>query len=324
MTDDGTKVIASLTTYPKRFDFLKSAIDSILTQTAYSIVDEFYINVDDNLTDQEYCMYNSLLGVDPKIRIKVCPAKWRSCNKLVWVYKDNPDSVIICFDDDKRYPRKTIERLYSTWTEHRDCIVSYEINPISCNKSGQIEYLNSVDIKLLQMEYGKYLSNACLFPPKAFTDLIFDYDSMMEITNGNHDELWFWIVSTLNGVKCIGLDYTFSLSADEGVQLCSTDSDLTNINADPETISEYNRKINEKYGNALMGVVMKNPVVFNATHSNIFSIIGNIYSINSIYGRFPILVNADETVSTSWIQYLARTAGKFKWNQFRISQKRGC
>jgi len=68
--------------------------------------------VDDNITAADYAKYKKLRSIDKKIRIKTCPAKWRSCNKLVWVYKDHPDDVIACFDDDKIYPPETLEQLY--------------------------------------------------------------------------------------------------------------------------------------------------------------------------------------------------------------------
>ncbi len=312
------KIIVSLTTYPKRFDCLVKSIHGIVSQTYYDKVDIFYINVDDNLTEDDYSRYETLKRIDSKIQIKICPAKWKSCNKLVWVYKDHPDDMIICFDDDKYYPSETIERLYKEWEKHKNCIVAYEINPIIMRPDGKVYYLNSIDAMMLQVEYGKYLSNACLFPPNSFTDLLFNYDEMMYITNGHHDELWFWIVSTLKGVPCIGLDYTFSLSIDEGVQLCNMESDLTNINADANTIEGYNVRLNERYGKQLSEILLNNPVKFYVTHSSVLKLTGNIGMINALYGNFPIHVICDNTVSTSWISYISRIARQYKWRKFGI------
>jgi len=183
----------------------------------YDEVDIFYINVDDNLTDEDYARYESLKSLDSKIKIKVCPAKWRSCNKLVWAWKDHPNSLIALFDDDKRYPEDCLQNLYNEWRKHDNCIIAYEVNPISIDKNGNVSYHNVFDLKLKQMQFGKWLSNGCLVPSWAFTDLLLDFDKMMELTGGNHDELWFWCVATLNGVQCIGLDATYSLSTDMDV-----------------------------------------------------------------------------------------------------------
>jgi len=161
---------------------------------------------------------------------------------------------------------------------------------------------------LKQIEFGKYLSNGCLFCPNAFSEILYDYELMMYTTNGKHDELWFWIVSTLNKVQCIGLDYTYSWCLDEDVCLDKTDSDLTNINCDPKTIAGYNARINEKLNAELTKVVLEKPVKFFVTHNNILAILGNLTHIYSIYRNFPIEVICDKTIVKSWQTILARMA----------------
>ena len=312
------KLILSLTTYPKRFDYLQTSIKSILNQTIYDKADLFYINIDDNLTEEDYKKYDGLKALDPKIRIKVCPAKWKSCNKLIWVYKDHPDDIIVCFDDDKNYPSETLEQVYETWKEHPECIVAQEINPIVRTPIGDINYINSIDAMLNQIEYGKYLSNGCLFPPNSFTDMLFDYDEMMHITNGNHDELWFWLVSTLKGVPCIGLDYTYSHSIDDGVCLSPTESDLTNINNKQATIDGYNQRINAKYKKQLNDVLMSNPVKFFISHDTILKFTGNIKLINMLYGNFPIEIVCDSTIVKSWHIYLCKCLSMFNWFKTKV------
>lgn len=152
--------------------------------------------------------------MDPRVEVKLRDGRWRSANKLVWTYKDGPDAVIVCFDDDKAYPDECLEQLLEAWRRDPDCIIAQEVNPAAVVSEGRIEYLNAVDVKLGQKEFGKYLSNACLFPPRCFSEDLYDYDSFRYVTNGMHDELWFWIASTLNGTRCVGLDYTFSYEAD--------------------------------------------------------------------------------------------------------------
>ena len=155
-------------------------------------------------------MYDEFKALEPRIEVKLCDYKSRSANKLIWTYKDNPDSVIVCFDDDKDYPVECLEQLCSVWKKNQDCIIAQEINPAVFFKQDFIGYLNGMDIKLMQKEWGKYLSNACLFPPNCFSDELYDYDTFYYITQGNNDELWFWIMSTLNGVQSIGLNNTYS------------------------------------------------------------------------------------------------------------------
>jgi Glycosyltransferases, probably involved in cell wall biogenesis len=318
------KLIASLTTIPRRFEFLKTAIKSVVSQTAYDKVDLFYINVDDNLTEDDYARYESLKEMDPKIRVKKCPAKWRSCNKLLWVMKDHPDDAIICFDDDKNYPRDTIRQNYEMWKKFPECIIAQEINPVvRLERDGniRIEYRNIADVKFNQLEFGKYLSNGCLFPPHCFDDMVWDYDKMMEVTDGNHDELWFWLCSTLRGVRSIGLDYTFSHSLDSGVCLDVHESNLTNINVRSEIIKSYNDRINEKYGERLNNIVNKIPVEFHLNHSNIFGFAGSLKPINNIFKNFPILLVFDRTIVDSWRYFLGNETSKYEWAWLKFTYR---
>ena len=108
--------------------------------------------------------------------------------------------------------------------------------------------MNSIDVKLEQEEFGKYLSNACLFPPNCFSDEIFNYENFYKLTHGNHDELWFWISSTLNKTKVVGLNNTFSYGSDENVTFDLDESSLTHINMMSDVISKYNKTLNDMYG----------------------------------------------------------------------------
>ena len=141
---------------------------------------------------------------------------------------------------------------------------------------------------------------------------------MIELTDGNHDELWFWLVSTLNNIPCIGLDYTYSNSIDDGVCLAPTETDLTNINKDQKTIDRYNRRLNEIYGKDLRSILLENPVRFSISHDSILKFTGNIKLINHLYGNFPIILECDDTIVASWVKYLAFIVNSYKWRTLKI------
>lgn len=310
-------MIVSLTTYPKRMDYFKKSIQSILNQTIFDKVDHFYINIDDNLTQDEYNQYDEFKNLNDKIIIQKCDHKWRAANKLLPTYKIHHDDVIVCFDDDKNYPLDCLENLYNEWIENKDCIICYEINP-AIIENGKLKYLNAVDVKLKQKEYGKYLSNGCLFCPNCLTDLVYDYDTYFNITNGANDEVWFWIVSTLNNVKVIGLDRTFSWEMDENVCYEKASNDLTNINCKPEIIQKYNDKFDELYHDQISKILSENYVEFNCNHSNILAICGQMNWIYTLYRNFNIMFVCDKTIGKSWLNYLISNLNKYKWNNVKI------
>ena len=309
---NGKKLIISLTTYPARFEYLKRAFLGILEQTLIASVDSIVINLDDNLQPEQIDAYNEFKVLDPRIEVKVRDYKWKSANKLVWTYKDNPDAVIVCFDDDKVYPTECLAQLVDAWEKNPDCIIAQEINP-SIVYNGRLEYVNVMDVKLGQKEFGKYLSNACLFPPRCFSEQLYDYDSFKYITNGMHDELWFWIVSTLNGTRCIGLNYTFSYEAD-GITFKYDNSALTHVNADPGIICGYNNRLNEKFGKELFDVVQHQFVDFYVCRENIIAICGNMSWINQLYNGFKVRFVISKDLARSWTGFLSGNIRKFQWN----------
>ena len=305
------KLIVSLASYPKRFEYCKRTLDSILHQTIIDMAEYIYINIDDNISDEDKAKYESLKKYSSKIRIRVCPAKWKSANKLIWTYKEHHNDVIICFDDDKNYPLTSMERLYVEWMRHPDCIVAEEVNPYTMDSTG-IKYIDDVDIKLKQRDFAKYLSNNCLFPPNCFSDLLFDYEKFNYVTSGNHDELWFWIVSTLNGVRVIGLDWTYACFVD-GIWMEGGDSDLYKINSDNEVKDGYYRKMNELFGEDMKKVMMTTPVQIDFNRENKVAIINSLRIINDHFRIFPVEFIVDKNIRKSWVWHLENKLREFNW-----------
>jgi len=238
-------VIVSITTIPIRKEMFLRTLPYILKQ---KYVKKICINLDNNLSKEDYDFYDKLPITDSRIEInKECDPKWRSANKLLPTIKKYPDEVIVTMDDDLSYDEHCVEELVNMYEKHPDCIIAQEINPVVC-RNGKLDYINTMDVKLMQKEYGKYLSHSCLFPPHVFDDTdVFDYDKMMKLTNGTHDELWFWEQTTLKGVKVIGLDWTISLFIDSTIQHEKGDYQLTDINKSQERVDEYNKAFNDEY-----------------------------------------------------------------------------
>lgn len=265
--DMDEKIIVSMTTIIGRKERLVQNLPSILEQS-YKF-DKLIINVDDDLSDEDYNFYFGLTKKDNRIEIQKSEKKWRSCNKLLPSIKRYPDDIIITVDDDIYYPVDCIKLLVEEWYKHPDCIITHEINPIYV-KENYVGYYNSFDVMLKQREWGKYFSNCCLFPPHCFdgTDL-FDYDKMMYCTNGLHDELWFWVNSTIKGIQCIGLNYIYSFSSEIISPYKEDEYQLTNYNKDNNNITNYMDKINEMYGEKLIRNILHKPVLFELNPDNV-------------------------------------------------------
>ena len=197
------RIIVSLTTIPSRKESLLKTIESILKQS-YKF-DKFVINIDNNLSNENYSFYNRLVGIDKRIEVNLCDAKWRSCNKLLPTLLKYPNDVIITIDDDISYPKDALKVMVNDYEKNRDCIITLAANPVLVDNEGNYcGYMLDNDFCLKQKGYSKYMSMGTLFPPHIFTGTdVFDYDKMMACTNGTHDELWFWVNSTIKGTMVI-------------------------------------------------------------------------------------------------------------------------
>lgn len=287
-----TKYIVSMTTIPKRKSKLVDVnIKSILEQS-YKF-DKFVINIDDNLNWDDYEFYFNLKNLDERIEVNVCDHKWRSCNKLLPTLKKYPNDVIIVVDDDICYPKDCILKLVEKYEKNKDCIIAHEIDPIVVKESKFKGYCYLYDVKMEQKEYGKYLSNCCLFPPHVFdgTDL-FNYEKMMELTEGTHDELWFWVNSTLKGVKCIGLKYVYSRLSGESKEVNESVDGYSLWGLNMNKTDWFNDKTVELYGDRLNEIIPNYKIEFVLDCDNVFSFIHQIDYFKDLYG-YNYKINVD-------------------------------
>lgn len=274
------KVIVSMTTIPCRQKRLAENVESLLTQSYNFNV--LLINIDDNLSDEEYQWYEDFAKQDYRIVINKSEAKWRSCNKLLPALTMYPDDIIITVDDDIYYPKDSLKELIKIYVNNPDCIIVHEINPLDL-RDDKINYFNAYDIKMGQKEWGKYLSNCALFPPKVFegTDL-FDYDKMMYCTDGNHDELWFWVNSTLNNIKVIASPYIRTFNPDVRSEWQEDEYRLCKIN-DDSMMKVYADRITELYGKRLLHNITNNKTEFILTTDNVQHFCATYQTIKSIF-----------------------------------------
>lgn len=275
-----------MTTIVRRKQRLLDNLPSLLNQS-YPY-DKLVINVDDDLSNEECEWYENLKELDSRIEINKAEAKWRSCNKLLPTLKLYPDDIVITVDDDIFYPKNCIMQLVMEHVKHPECVIAHEINPIIMTDS-YVTYLNSYDVMMKQVEWGKYLSNCALFPPHTFdnTDL-YDYDKMITCTQGTHDELWFWIQSTINKVQTVGLNYVRTFEPEVVEQYADGEYRLSLTNNTNEKINEYMKTINEIYGQKLLEAIKSKPVVFTITQDNIYSFLFLLPYIKALYKEYKM------------------------------------
>ena len=297
------KIILSLTTIPVRKTRLMENLPSLLGQSYY--FDKLVINVDDNLSEDDYKFYHTLTEIDSRIEINKSESRWRSCNKLLPTIKMYPEDIIITVDDDIYYPVHCVKYLVEQYMITPDCVIAHEVNPIEIDENGFITFKNKVDIKLKQVQCGKYLSNCCLFPPHIFDESdVFDYDKMMACTHGTHDELWFWVNSLSNGVQTVGLNYVLSFEAENIRPWGKDEYKLTDFNNTDEKILGYMKTINEMYGEKMLETLKSKPVVFFLDKDNVQTFIYLQNYLRRIY-PYGFLIDFGD-LTKNWIKEVKR------------------
>ena len=314
--------IISITTIPCRKVMFLQTLPYILKQ---KYIKKICINLDNNLSEEDYAFYDNLVAKqDSRIEInKNCDPSWRSANKLIPTLLKYPDDIIITMDDDFSYDENNTKEMIETYIRNPECIIAQEINPVVFN-NGELRYYNKLDIKLMQKEYGKYLTNCCLFPPHVFDNTeVFDLDKMLRLTNGTHDELWFWEQTVLKGVKVIGLDQTISLTIDSDIIHSDTDYQLSNINAEQSNIDNYNNLFNNEYGEKIK-TLFNSPqtfVEFDINRHNLIAHVSSLPTIKNLYDGFKIVFLLEADMKKSQIWYLQTNIKNLNISYYEIRQK---
>src|SRR5574344_2151678 len=212
-------IIISLTSIPRRFDFLEKQglpilIDTLIQSNSKILADglnykisEILISVDDNLNEDDFKKYLSLknlISSDIKISIQKIDSRFKCIAKESGpIIKYGHNVSFITVDDDQIY--NDSNKFYDLIKFHDKFLndtISIEANP-AITDGVSINILNTLVFKISALRsYSKFLSNFCLFPKGCFTDTkLLDVDYIVKENWNRHDELFCWAELTKKGDK---------------------------------------------------------------------------------------------------------------------------
>lgn len=308
-------IIVSIKTMYCRIHMLKVNIKSILAQKDY--FDKLVIVIDNNLTEEQYKEYYEFEKLDDKISIlKEDEHKWRSCNKLLPVMKRYPNDDIITLDDDTYYPIETLKLLIEKHKEFPNIIITHLASQLFFTKLESfphfIGYLYSIGVNINSITYNKYLSNATLFPAHTFDNTdIWNYDKMYELTEGVHDELWFWINSTKKGIPCYQLDYTVYFTDDMKIQWKDDDYRLAYEIIGVDKVKKFSLRINLLYYNDIINKIWNFKPKIYISNINMYNFICYANEIIKYYPMgIDIYLDKDMTISNK--KYIMKIISSYK------------
>lgn len=315
--------IISIATIVERADMLIHIFAYIANQKWIEKISKVIINIDKHKNQQ--IPYNKYVVLASKytnvtFEFNICENKWRSCNKLIYTLQKYPDANIIVFDDDTIIEQNVIYDLIKNHIKHPKCIIAEnsDVTTIIHNKTNEdvefdfVQHFTGWLLKLnaKEINYNKYGGQQVLFPAHCFDNThLFNLDEMLKITLGTHDEIWFWLNSTLNKVQVFTSNYLYSTvyANDKYLNknnIVRTDPQLCNENDNNWKIIIGN--INIYHGIDLINVLKSNPIIFNIDDETLFNYLYNKEIIKKYYDYTSIKFKFDKKLSPSWIDFFKK------------------
>lgn len=198
-------VIVSLTTYPKRFQYLELCLKSLILQEEKPDHIIVYLGNDScEMLLPEYIKKFEHYGIEFKIDKE---KNLRSHKKYFYAMQDFPESVVITADDDIVYPKNWVRSLMDSYRNFPKCISARRVHLIKKDNDGNLELYNHwID------QYRKELnpSNAIiatgnsgiLYPPHSIDERAFDVEAIQKYCF-EADDIWLKCMAMLKGTKYV-------------------------------------------------------------------------------------------------------------------------
>lgn len=205
-----SKIIVSLTSYPKRISVLPNVIASLNNQTVKPDKIVIYLTKEEfaghkNLVDEKYFAENNAV---------ICWVNhnYGPYNKFIYAFKEFKDDIIITVDDDFEYTETMIEELVMGATKFPDAIIARRVRVITSTDDDELEdYENWYAVQ--KEEMGLFADSprfdlialgvgGVLYHPNQFSDELLREDLFSEISPGN-DDLWLKLYQMLAGIPVV-------------------------------------------------------------------------------------------------------------------------
>lgn len=202
-TKRNPQLIVSLTSYPKRMNFIKYSLYSLMTQNLKPdkivlwLAEEEFPNGLDDIPD------DVLKFTKWGLEIMWCE-NIKSYKKLIPSLREFPDDLIVTVDDDIFLPKDWLEKLYSGYLKSPNDIICQRARNISFNSDGSLDSYNNWRLFTngASSSFLNFLTGGAgtLYPPDSLDLNIFDGDLFMELSPSS-DDVWFWAMAVKNNTK---------------------------------------------------------------------------------------------------------------------------
>ena len=201
------RVVASLTTYPGRINEVYYAIKSIMLQTYRP--DRIVLWLADSQFPDKKLPESLNKLIKKGLEIRFCD-DLRSHKKYFYALQEqNPDELVITFDDDIIYNVYSIERAVKKHKEYPKAIVVNQAKCMTCDTNGNItpyhEWVINTKNKKPSFGLSPLTGSGCLYPYKALAECAFNW-GVIKDNALTADDIWINFMSKKSGTPIVEVD----------------------------------------------------------------------------------------------------------------------
>lgn len=192
------QIIVSLTSYPKRIEYVATALGPLFRQTIP--VDEVILWLPmEELEETGTAIPAELteLEADPRFTIRDCPINLKPHNKYFHVMQERPDDIVITVDDDVVCSVRLVEKLIEMHLRHPKCVVGDRTHRVLKGEGRLLPYANWRHSQNEESDQERFDLLATgvggvLYPPRVFDPAVFDAEAIKELAFFG-DDLWLFV-----------------------------------------------------------------------------------------------------------------------------------
>lgn len=202
-SNDATTVTASLTTFPARIKEVKYAIKSIMLQTTPP--DRVVLWLAESQFPEKQVPENLTPFIGHGLEVRFCE-DLRSHKKYYYALQEQqPNELVVTFDDDIIYHPHSIERLLEQHTKYPDCIVCNSAHIITFDADGNVNDYHkwgttSDGMAQPSMILSPLTGSGCMYPYGMLTEEAFDKEKIKSLAF-TADDLWICFMSKIANRK---------------------------------------------------------------------------------------------------------------------------
>ncbi len=200
------KVIASMTSFPARIEYVHIALKSLMTQSYKP--DRIVLWLAEEQFPEHHLPQQLLKLQDYGLEINWCEDLYGHKKYFYCLLNQQPNEVIITFDDDIIYPVDAIKRLMNKHMQYPNCIVCERAQAIDYEKDGTLKNpgrwktISKIGCRKPSYSLNPSPGGGCLIPYNSFYKDAKNAKKIKELAYKN-DDLWYMFMAAQNGTKTI-------------------------------------------------------------------------------------------------------------------------